>query len=87
MATPSRLLDETLRARSSWATVSGIRSQALTARFNAVLVGYSELLCGAALVIGLATRVATIPLCVSMLVALATAAKASGIHGLFDLVG
>jgi putative oxidoreductase len=54
--------------------------------FNATLVGYSELLCGTALVIGLASRLATIPLCVSMLVALATA-KASEIHGVIDLIG
>lgn len=38
------------------------------------------------MVIGLASRFATVPLCVSMIVALATA-KASEIHGLVDLVG
>jgi len=54
--------------------------------FHAVLVGYSELLCGAALVIGLLSRLATIPLIVSMTVALLTA-KRGDIHGLFDLVG
>jgi putative oxidoreductase len=54
--------------------------------FNAVVVGYSELLCGAALAIGFATRFATIPLMVSMTVALITA-KAGDIHGVFDLVG
>jgi putative oxidoreductase len=54
--------------------------------FNAVLVGYSELICGSLLVVGLLTRLATIPLAVSMVVALSTA-KASDIHGLFDLVG
>jgi putative oxidoreductase len=50
--------------------------------FNAVLVGYSELL----LVLGLMTRLATIPLIVSMVVAIVTA-KRDALHGLFDLVG
>jgi len=54
--------------------------------FHAVVVGYSELLCGAALVAGLATRLATIPLAVSMVVAILTAKRAE-LHGLFDLVG
>lgn len=54
--------------------------------FHAYLVSYSELLCGSALVIGLLSRLATVPLIVSMIVALLTA-KASDIHGLFDLVG
>jgi putative oxidoreductase len=54
--------------------------------FHAVLVGYSELLCGAALVVGLFTRLATIPLIASMTVALLTA-KRGDIHGVFDLVG
>ncbi len=53
---------------------------------NAVVVAYSELVCGALLVVGLLTRLATVPLIVSMIVALLTA-KLSGIHGLFDLVG
>ena len=35
--------------------------------FNAVLVGYSELICGTLLVVGLATRLATLPLIVSMI--------------------
>jgi putative oxidoreductase len=54
--------------------------------FHAVLVGYSELLCGTALVVGLLSRLATIPLIVSMTVALLTA-KLGEIHGVFDLVG
>jgi putative oxidoreductase len=54
--------------------------------FNAVLVGYSELICGALLVVGLLTRLAAIPLIVSMIVAILTA-KLSDLHGLFDLVG
>jgi len=54
--------------------------------FQAILVGYSELLCGTALVVGLLTRLATIPLIVSMIVAILTA-KWPDLHGLFDLVG
>ena len=54
--------------------------------FNAVLVGYSELICGTLLVLGLLTRLATIPLMVSMVIAILTA-KLSDLHGLFDLVG
>lgn len=54
--------------------------------FHAYLVGYSELLCGAALVVGLLTRLATLPLVVSMIVAILTA-KRPDLHGLFDLVG
>lgn len=54
--------------------------------FHAVLVGYSELSCGAALVVGFLSRLATVPLVVSMTVALLTA-KRDQIHGLFDLVG
>jgi len=54
--------------------------------FNAVLVGYSELVCGTLLVLGLVTRFATTPLVVSMTVAILTA-KRGDIHGLFDLVG
>jgi len=53
---------------------------------NAVVVGYSELVCGALLVVGLFTRLATLPLLVSMVVAILTA-KLASIHGLFDLVG
>jgi putative oxidoreductase len=54
--------------------------------FQAVLVGYSELICGSLLVVGLLTRLATVPLIVSMIVAILTA-KRSELHGLFDLVG
>jgi putative oxidoreductase len=53
---------------------------------NALVVGYSELICGTLLVVGLATRLATLPLIVSMIVAILTA-KLADIHGLFDLVG
>jgi putative oxidoreductase len=52
--------------------------------FNAVLVGYSELVCGTLLVVGLATRLATLPLIISMIVAILTA-KLSDLHGVFDL--
>jgi putative oxidoreductase len=54
--------------------------------FNAVLVGYSELICGTLLVLGLATRLATFPLIMSMIVAILTAKRAD-LHGVFDLVG
>jgi putative oxidoreductase len=54
--------------------------------FHAILVGYSELLCGTALVLGLLTRLATIPLIVSMIVAILTA-KRPDLHNVFDLVG
>jgi putative oxidoreductase len=54
--------------------------------FHAILVGYSELLCGAALVVGVLSRFATVPLVVSMIVAILTA-KRNDLHGLFDLVG
>jgi len=54
--------------------------------FNAVLVGYSELVCGTLLVLGLATRLATLPLITSMIVAILTA-RLADLHNLFDLVG
>jgi putative oxidoreductase len=54
--------------------------------FNAILVGYSELICGSLLVVGLCTRLATIPLMVSMVIAILTA-KLGELHGIFDLVG
>jgi putative oxidoreductase len=54
--------------------------------FQAVLVGYSELVCGSLLVLGLFARLATVPLIVSMTVAILTA-KRGELHGLFDLVG
>ena len=53
---------------------------------NAVVVGYSELICGTLLVVGLVTRLATLPLAVSMCVAILTA-KRGDLHGIFDLVG
>ena len=54
--------------------------------FNAVLVSYTELLCGGLLILGLASRFASIPLMVTMVVALISA-KASEVHGLPDLFG
>ena len=53
---------------------------------NAVVASFSELLCGSALVLGVLTRLATIPLIVTMIVAILTA-KRKDLHGLFDLVG
>ncbi len=54
--------------------------------FNAVLASYTELLGGTLLVVGLASRLAALPLMVTMTVALITA-KADEIHGLPDLFG
>jgi putative oxidoreductase len=53
---------------------------------NAVVVAYSELIGGTLLVVGLLARLATVPLIVSMIVAILTA-KLGDIHGIFDLVG
>jgi len=53
---------------------------------NAVVVSYTELIGGSLLVIGLFTRLAAIPLLVSMVVAILTA-KIGDLHGVFDLVG
>lgn len=52
--------------------------------FEAALVGWSELVCGALLLVGLLSRLATIPLIVTMIVALATA-RSPHVHGLTDL--
>jgi putative oxidoreductase len=54
--------------------------------FNATLVAYSEFLCGTLLLLGLVSRLATVPLLVSMVVALLTAKKGE-IHGFTDLFG
>lgn len=53
---------------------------------NAVVASYTELICGALLTVGLASRLASLPLMVTMTVALLTAKKAE-IHGLPDLFG
>jgi len=52
--------------------------------FNATLASWTELVCGALLVIGLASRLASLPLVVTMTVAILTA-KRDEIHGLPDL--
>lgn len=54
--------------------------------FNAVLVSSAELVCGALLLIGLLSRLAAIPLMVTMTVAILTA-KRDALHSLADLVG
>jgi putative oxidoreductase len=54
--------------------------------FNATLASFTELLCGALLVVGLASRLAALPLMVTMTVAILTA-KLEEIHGLPDLFG
>ncbi len=54
--------------------------------FQARLVACTELVCGALLLLGLATRIATIPLMITMVVALLTALKGD-IHELSDLFG
>lgn len=54
--------------------------------FNAVLVAYSELIGGTLLVIGLLTRLAAVPLIVSMIIAIMTA-RLGDLHNVFNLVG
>ena len=54
--------------------------------FNAVLASYTELVCGFLLVIGLASRLATVPLVITMIVAILTA-KRSELHSVPDLFG
>ncbi len=54
--------------------------------FNAVLASSAELICGALILVGLLTRLASIPLIVVMLVAIVTA-KRGDIGGLSDLLG
>jgi putative oxidoreductase len=53
--------------------------------FNAVLASSAELVCGALILVGLFTRLASIPLMVVMIVAIATA-KRSEIGGASDLL-
>jgi putative oxidoreductase len=54
--------------------------------FNAALVGWSELICGGLLLVGLLSRLAAVPLIVSMVVAIATAKKGD-VHSLATLFG
>jgi len=56
------------------------------AAFQAVFVSYVELIAGSLLLLGLATRVAAVPLIGTMLVALGTA-KAADISSYSDLIG
>jgi putative oxidoreductase len=51
---------------------------------SARLVAWSELLCGALVLVGLLSRLASLPLMITMVVALVTA-KRDEIHGLSDL--
>ena len=53
---------------------------------NATVASWTELVCGSLLVIGLASRLASLPLVVTMVVALITA-KRDDIHGIADLFG
>jgi putative oxidoreductase len=54
--------------------------------FNAILAASAELVCGTALLLGLLTRLATIPLIVTMIVAIVTAKRAQ-LDGVIDLLG
>jgi len=54
--------------------------------FNAVLVSSAELICGVLILVGLLTRLASLPLIVVMVVAILTA-KRGDIGGLSDLLG
>ncbi len=54
--------------------------------FNATLASFTELVCGAFLVVGLGSRLAACPLVVTMVVAIVTAKK-DDLHGVTDLVG
>jgi putative oxidoreductase len=54
--------------------------------FQARLVAGTEFVCGSLMLLGLATRLATIPLIATMVVALLTALK-SDIHGFSDVFG
>lgn len=53
---------------------------------NAIAASFTELVCGALLVVGLGSRLASPPLIVTMIVALVTAKRAE-IHGVADLFG
>ena len=54
--------------------------------FNAVLASTAEFVCGTLLLIGLLSRLAAIPLMVTMIVAIITA-KSENLHGISDLLG
>src|SRR5437773_3076139 len=55
-------------------------------QFQAPLAATTEFVCGALVLLGLFTRVASLPLIATMLVAILTALR-SNIHGLSDLFG
>ena len=54
--------------------------------FNAVLASTAEFVCGGLLLVGLLSRLASIPLIVTMIVAILTA-KRDALHGVADLLG
>lgn len=54
--------------------------------FNALLASTAELVCGSLLLLGLLSRLAAIPLIVTMIVAILTA-KSADLHGVSDLLG
>ena len=54
--------------------------------FNALLAASAEFFCGTALVLGLLTRLAALPLVITMVVAIVTA-KLPKVDGFFDFVG
>ncbi len=54
--------------------------------FNATLVGYTELVCGGLLLVGLLSRVAAVPLLISMTVAI-FAARMGDVHDIADFAG
>jgi len=54
--------------------------------FNALVASSAEFVCGSLLLIGLLSRLASIPLIVTMIVAILTAKRAD-LHGLPDLLG
>jgi putative oxidoreductase len=55
-------------------------------QFQATFVSFVELICGSLVLVGLATRLAALPLIGTMIVALITA-KAADISGFSDLIG
>jgi putative oxidoreductase len=55
-------------------------------QFQATFVSFVELICGSLVLVGLATRIAAVPLIGTMIVALITA-KAADISGFSDLIG
>jgi putative oxidoreductase len=56
--------------------------------FNAILAASAEFFCGAALLLGVLTRLAAIPLIITMIVAIATAKFGQGkVEGVTDFLG